>query len=353
MNQNNNNFSSGNTVFFNTFRKVHQSDRQSDTSWQTITRNLWPLEKAVSDVWLKPFDNVLEKHMALQATAVLTGNYDYLLRWPQRPWDDPQSLDYAITGMDRSPRRHPAAVIQESKLDLIKIISPILRNIFDDRFTLNLYHKSHPSIENINRAAVVSLNDHVLNRSLFYLTKHEISKKGYVFKNLPGMNNKIFLDTKANCFFFDSSYFCQQPVAHIFHPISLMIKACESSLFAFLHLDPVKESFPAIKMLARSIEGNFSNQIVAHLSDSEKQQLLELKIGSLTEADLFSLWNQQWDRLYATQLEETLDLVGLVESSLGINLFDHNSPTILRLLFRNSRVQQLLKHSTNINFFRD
>ena len=338
--------------FFRTFRNSVTLQKGQIYDWRTIVRNCWQLDHHLIDTWTQSFAKVLEKHVALQAISILNGSYNYLLRWPIKPWDDPNSVEYALKPHARWPKNYRSTISNQPLVGVVKILDKTLKRIFHDRFSIDSYtvtlNKSEKSAVKVLRA--VDFDDDALHRTLFLKMKEHQSVKGYRFANCQGLGAKICFDPNHRTFYFDSEFFLNKPATHLFYPMNLMVLAEQNSCFAFLHLDPAKEILPVMKAVYHSIRAGMENALVEDLSATNRKQLLELGLDTVSIADLDQIASLLWDELYKEQLCQSLDLVGIVESYFSINVFDDSKPTVLKLVARNKRIQMLLEHCTHIQF---
>lgn len=338
--------------FFKTFRGSVSRGHPEPSDWRVIVRSMQQCDRHVVDVWGKSFNCVLEKHLALQAMAVLNGSYNYMLRWPYKPWDDPSSIEYELKASHRWPISYQNSLASQPIVGIIKLLDSTLKRIFRDKFSITALGRNNLEVSE-KYFPPIGLDSEVLKRTLFSKLSPQLNLGGYQFFHSQGLGSKICFDADNARFYIDQDYFLKKPATHLFYPINLMMLAESFGYFAFLHLDPIKEIIPLFKAIFHSLNGKLENALVVDLDAISREQLLLLGIGDVTASDILKIKSLIWDELYKEQLCQSLDLIGLVESYFGVNVFDDTQLTILKLISRDKRIQMLLKHCTNIQLSQD
>ncbi len=338
-------------LFFSIFRKNIKNRVNCDNEWKIAVRNEWQFYDLTKKVWDKPFASELEKHIAIQASSLLIGEIDYLTRWPIKPWRDATNVDYSIKS-NRFPPHHQAKFWLTNLGQMIKIISPILQNIFIERFSVQMMCKAFhlTKAKLIDHCQPISYDHPLIKNSLFKKQLAFLKEKNYSFVSFEGLEEKICFDFQNKTFYLDSHFFLSQPISFFFHRLSLMIRAKEQQEFIFLHLDPMNETFPILQSIASAVSCDSTNELTKLLSDFEKDRLKQLGITQIKVQEICRLWTEVWDELYKEQLADSLDLVGLIESYLNLDLFDEENLLPLNLIHKNRRVRLLLNFATVLKF---
>lgn len=305
----------------------------------------------LQELWEKSFTNDLEKHLALQAGSILTGDMDYISKWPINPWRDGNSVDYSLSSK-RIPIEHQGKLWLTQLGQVVKIISPVLRRQYQDRFSIQMicqkFHISKAKL--VERCQAIGFDHPLIKNSLFNKQVQQLKEKNYSFIAFDGLAEKICFDFENKNFYIDADYFLSKPISFFYHRLSLMIRAKEQQEFFFLHLDPMNEVQPIIETMASSLTFDTNNEYLELLTDTEKDTLKHLQIEKIRVQDTCRLWTEIWDELYKEQLASSLDLIGLVESYLNLDLFDKNNFIPLNLISKNRRVRLLLNFATALKF---
>src|SRR5690606_7904943 len=83
----------------------------------------------------QPFSSAFEKHVAVQVTALLTGETKELDEWQWRVWRRPDEFGYRRSGKERYPDEITSDLLQSPVHRLVLFLAPALIGVYRNRFS--------------------------------------------------------------------------------------------------------------------------------------------------------------------------------------------------------------------------
>jgi tetratricopeptide (TPR) repeat protein len=280
------------------------------------------------------FASEIEKHLAIQAVALVAGNCDQLNSWHWRVWRKPDEYGYRISATERFPEELRAPVLDSSLMKLVTAMGAILAKAYRERFTLEHIAKrlemQVPALEKLRKP--MDWNGGLLKEIGMPLLANRINSKAFRAYNLAGLEHEIFYEGAARSFYIDETYFRRVPPSHLFHRLSGMMWAVHARYFVPLALHPHKQFLPVMQEVHQNFGSHGLSRLRSRLTgktrlakifataDTREIRSLYEKTGMPTEEQIGQLWDAMRMHLHRVQIAETLDIVGVFESILDKDL---------------------------------
>lgn len=334
------------------------ADDQVD-EWRDIVFKNIPSSGITERVMDKAFESDLEKHVALQTVGLISNELHVLNSWPYRVWRFPNEVGYNLSGTERIREDYSRNLKKSQLFQILMTIQPILADLTADRFSVNYLAtrlKREP-IDIINERRPVPWNDRFFEKTLFTYYVDYLNENHIVAFSLKGLGNNIFFDTKHRAIYFDAFHFKDQPITHLFHKVMLSLKAVKNNYFFILSLDSSRFVAPFLleckEILTKQkfrdfkqIIGIGKNPIFAAFSkfNVDKVRLHRHfdKVKDFGESEIEKIKSEMNFHLYQQQLAETLDVIGLIESTTSCNLVDSDIINTIDLLKSNRDLSKIL-----------
>lgn len=283
----------------------------------------------------RAFGSALEKHLAIQALAVRTGDAESLQMLDWQVWKDPRKMNYSLNAKSRIPERSTPTILREALARLVIELTPL----FSLRFSKKLRLAALPSLVALNASQIVK------QRRLFNLSSKEavilgldrlsvrFSKSELRCFDLPGLKSKIFFDGEAREFYLDLGFWLKKGGSELLHAILQEFWSVKLKYFVPLALDPVREVFPLLlrvrQYLGASTIGKLKfvlspevREIGAQLRKMNQEMLREQfrKMGAIEQGQLLDVWEAMRRHVCMIDLADTLDLIGILSSLTGVNI---------------------------------
>lgn len=280
------------------------------------------------------FASEIEKHLAIQAVALVAGNCDQLNSWHWRVWRKPDEYGYRISATERFPEELKAPALDSSLMKLVAAMGAILAKAYRQRFTLEHIGKrlemQVPALEKLRKP--MDWNGGLLKEIGMPLLANRINSKAFRAYNLAGLEHEIFYEGAARSFYIDETYFRKVPPSHLFHRLSGMMWAVHARYFVPLALHPHKQFLPVMQEAHQNFGSHGLSRLRSRLAgktrlskvfaeaDTREIRSLYEKTGMPTEEQIAQLWEAMRMHLHRVQIAETLDIVGVFESILDKDL---------------------------------
>ncbi len=313
------------------------------------------------------FENALEKHLAVQSFAIISGDTGDLSSWDMNVWRNYQTQFYQFEINDRISKHHRHPQLSSHLYKLLSLLVPVMLKV----------HRKIFSLESIAETASIQLGDLIDSRTPIlwgdqYLEqlgiaryKKKLVEDGLVCFSLSGLKDKILYDYRHKALYIDGGYYRTPPVSVAFHRIMTTIRAVKLGYYPILHLDAETQLMPLLDGTYNAIRSGFKSGLAGGLKillpkspDSLESYLRELdqtrlaslysRVGHLNLKAIQKVQAVLWDHLYKIQLSETLDLIGLTEMILDRDILQSKLEPLEALRLSNF-VAPLLDLATMIN----
>ena len=325
--------------------------------WRSVVRNFEVFENMTEKLSKIAFETEVEKHIALQAFAILSGETHVLADWQYRVWRYPSENSFHYKKDDITDRKEIQNVFQNPLFKFVMALSPLLLYRFSSEFSLVKLSKKLglPPNDFINHRKPMVWNDPFFQEIGLDLFKEDLASQQIVAFSIEGLGPELFLDGRHRAIYFDFAYYRERPISHLKHRIMLLTDSFTKSFFVPLSLDPLNQVKPLLMKVREMLTGSMIDDFRYYLGmnqdkvdgflrkmDRNQLSLLSEQIESISDAELIALWKSMWQLLYQEQLAKTLDLVGLVESLIGSDLIDYKNEPPVVVVKSFTEIQNLL-----------
>lgn len=311
----------------------------------------------------RAFGNDLEKHLATQALAIITGDAETLQKVPWQVWKDPKQMNYSLNAKLRLPDGSTPAPLKSTLARLVIELGSIFASRFTKKITLEALCK-HLNIKVAQVAKTRRLVDPFSRESIALGLDRlgpRLKKSGLRCYDLHGLQVNVFFDAEAKEFYFDKEFWRAKGGSRFLHTILQEYWSVKLKYFVPLALDPVREVFPLLlrvrsylsegsigrlKFLA-SAEGR---EIAGQLSKMNQEMLADQfqKTGAIEQGALLDIWDAMRRHLFTIDLADTLDLVDIVSNLSEVDVTSAPPQRIVEALERAPELMSLLRFCAQI-----
>ena len=325
--------------------------------WRIQVRENKVTRQTVELALQQAFASEIEKHIALQVLALVSGATDLLQSWHWRVWRKPDEYGYPLAGKDRFPESATPQMLGGSHYRLMNALAPVLVKVHHGIFSLaGLSARMKISVKQIEGARKpLKWDSGYLGSVGFRFFAERIQKRRFLAYNLPGLGPEVFYDGRERSFYIDENYYKSKVPSVLFHKIQGIYWSIKFQYFVPLLLDPTRHIMPvAVELKSilaasgidkiKSKLGIGSNALTRAIDQTDVSSLRPLieKIA-IDKRDAYAqLWDAMQQHIYMVKIAETLDLVGIMEEITGKDLLAPNklapgqiyrlSPHVARLI---------------------
>jgi tetratricopeptide (TPR) repeat protein len=357
-NQDKNDFKPQNAETLRVIKKTEQASSSNDSDWRDLVNNLSFSPGITPTIFDKPFSSALEKHIALQAVALLSGELKFLSNWQWQVWRNKDNYVYPLSGKSRYPEEIEQEILNSPLARLITTLTPIFSNIYRDQFTVKYLSqklKIQPK-DFSKRVKPLSWESAVLKNTALDLFDQSLQRKQLQIFDLKGMQSEIFFDIGSKYVFFDSDFYAPLPPSILFHRLFNLIWSIKQNYYVPLRLNPGSQILPLLSHIfdaasdnsisrIKNLFGMEQNAIAKLLNNLDKSEIKRLfeRVGALKEDQLRKLWRAMTEHVYRIQIVETLDIIGVFEAIAGKDLLNDKKLTGKKIMELSPSFVELLK----------
>ena len=336
----------------------------SPENWREVVMS-WQMAGGMTEMLVDmPFAHQMEKHVAVQAFALITGEYSALRRWSLQVWRDVDKFTYPRSSRERTRSivMIPAAFIPF--FNEFGPMTPFLLKQNTINFSVTgLAHKLAVRAEDIiAMRRSVSWNDIFFDKTLIRHYADQLNQMQFVIFNIKGLGRDLFYDVKYRALYFDVDYFSKMPPSYIFHRIMLHLRAVMAGYHPWLFADLRGSVMPFVEKaretMQNSLVSTMKSSIGLGFSPGEivgetakrghVRRFFQQKEIGLPEVE--AMIQGMWQYLYAWQAAETLDFIGLYEAILGVDIATLKAREIRLASSSHGEIRELLAFATRLTF---
>lgn len=313
-----------------------------DFNWREIVLSGFADRNQVERALQADFSSELEKHLAVQSLALLSGELELLMtRWERRVWRYPSEYFYPLSIRNRIPGyytgyKSPMLLPLQSLLfQLVQLVSPVLIKIYHERFSVEYLTKvAKIRSDRIAKSTQpLDWNSGLLFDVGLYHYAQRFKSREIVCVNLRGLNQIIFFDGREKKIYIDALFYKEMPSSALFHRMVGLLWEIRLNYYVPLALDPKVSILPMFSYIAKRSQEHSATKVgrilktdknalssaIGRLDQRLLNDLIE-KIGPIQDTQLYALWRSM--RLYTQcmMICETLDIIGTFESISGRDL---------------------------------
>lgn len=232
------------------------SSRGYLNDWRSVVRKFEPRASLAQAILDKAFPGEVEKHVALQAVALLSGEMEPLTHWQYKVWRDFQELPYRLDMKTRLANEEADPALASDLARLIAVLTPGLLYFYRDRFSLAAVAKRMKvPLEKLQQARrIIPWDDEFFTRSGLQHYAAEINAGRMRAAALPGLGMEIFYDASDRVFYLDPRHYQKHPPSHLRHRLLWALRALRLNYYFLLTLDPISEVVPFLSAARESLE---------------------------------------------------------------------------------------------------
>ena len=338
------------------------SKSQEVIDWRTMIRDKKTTDRSVAQIISHAFASELEKHIAIQAVAVVSSNFQDLEQWHWPVWRNKSGMSYQFKGKERFPNEYNRLIFDSPLHQLVVALAPAFAKIYSHRFTKDGLSKKL----NLQPMALeklltpLSWDTGILQNIGFTRYKDKVKGHKYTPWTLSGLGASLFYDIPTRSVIIDTAYYKNRPQSHLFFRLLRLLWAKKIGYLVPLSLHPTKEAYPlmteigntfratGIKKLANVFGGNKTLANALRSLDHEKVAILFSKSKGVNMDHVQELWFAMEEHIQRLMLSETLDLIGVLESWLDLNLTDTPDIKFEQIQQSFPQISEILNFATHL-----
>ena len=286
------------------------------------------------------FAQEIEKHMALQCFALLSGEYSVLEDWQTRTWRKPEEATYPFDYQSRLPAASVSPLLRSPLMQTVQAFVPLFVRLFEHEFSLVKLAKRAGLApqEIINRRRPMTWSEDFFKSFGLNRYREDYNRHRFVPFSIAGLGTDVFFDGRYRTIYFDAAVYRERPISHLHHAIHLTLRSVKLGYFVPLSLDPVNTVLPIIRRMQHEVkkQGRKLYAISPQERDPFLRGLIGLDVDKIVrscskitppQADhLRALWVAMRLQILKIEIAETLDLFGLVEQLANVDLLANDAP---------------------------
>ena len=321
----------------------------------------------------KAFEKRLEKHIALQSFALVSGETELLSPWHMKPWRQPNHSHYEYTIGDRMQHIEIDQLLNSHLQKLLMLLRPVMIETYRHKFSLvNIARRlSVKPKDLIDVRMPIRWQDHFFQEVGLSKYAPSFNHIGYNIFSIKGLKSDIYYDYFHKAVYFDGIYYKSMPVSFVFHRILSVIRSARYGFYPILKLHPKRHLLPIINESKALIQMGAKERLTLEILnfgylgtpknpktafqkavrrlDTARLESLFTNIGFISVNQIKEHQKNLWQFLFKLQLAETLDLVGLSESVTNRDLLK-NPPRPMEIRSLSPFINPLLKLAVELNF---
>jgi hypothetical protein len=336
---------------------VPRAPAQEVKDWRDAVRNRKLTHESTNEILASEMPNKIEKHLALQAVAVMRGESHFLERWDWRVWRKPHEYGYSRHGKNRFPPGISPRIMKTPFFRLLLRAAPLLALSFPERFTLKGLAKSlKMSVRQIEaKRQRLNWTTGIAGHAGFGFHSKLFSERGLSLFALQGLGPEIFYDAATSSIYIDDSFFARKPSTHLYHRIMFLLYSIRTQFYPLLNLDPRTQILSELNKLKAVMDRGPLAVLAAQakITDSRMAKLMKAqdfeefkqlfgRAGELTEDDIKDSSKSMQQYVWRLLLADSLDLTGIIEAMLDVDLLLPGSVKPGEILLMSSQVDPLI-----------
>ena len=284
------------------------------------------------------FASELEKHVAVQTIALMTGELAALENWHWPIWRKCETFEYSLSPNERIPEKSEMPLYGGQLHKLLRIISPMILRSNKNKFLVDA-RLAKLGIPQNTPSSQIDLAHPALARGNIRHFKAHLDKTKIRFFDTVGLGSEVFLDLGSRAIHFDAKWHLNLPPTILSHKILEHLANFQRGNAGVVELDPTFEIIPVINEIREVLSSSGISRLKIafgidfkatydQLQSINREQLISLLTSSvrIDEEDIRNLQIEMRMKAYTTLLASTLDVIGLLEA---INGKDLSEPGVL------------------------
>jgi hypothetical protein len=334
---------------------------ETQVDWRECVRKREIPDNFAASVLNRPFSSAIEKHVAIQVAALVSGDMDVLEDWHWQVWRSPDQFGYTRSGKERYPSEMNPELIYSPLHRTMLYLAPVFVKLYQHRFK-KAYLCRKLEVDAQQLVSLIRPMDweHPLFREtglVHYL--ETIRRQKFKIYDAKGLGSKIFYEGSVRSIYIDTEYYSKKPPSVVFHRIYGLLWAIKMRYFVLLHLDPVKHLYSGYMELRKAVsEGGLAwiksavvggydpvHVALSAVDRSELKRQME-RVGDVRPESMSALWLAMNEHIYRLLLAETLDVVGIFEGIAGKDFVEGKRMKPLEVIDQSPYFSALLDYIT-------
>ena len=339
-------------------------EKDSSLNWrQAIVQNTLS-SSVVTMIANQAFEKDLEKHVALQTIALVSGDLSILNDWHLNVWRHPENYIYSLNYKEHFPETGIPEFLYTRYYKLISMLIPALSSLCKDILSIKgyvktkkinyQYLKSKARYVKWDATEFIQCGIHKFTITSLYTNLNIV--------DLPISSTDIVYDPRKSTIYLDLSYFKKFPHTVLLHTLLHTLWAIRLKYYVLLTLPS-----PSMMPLFNYLKEYFSNSVVKKVKDLFKTDIspIDALLNRLNKADFYRVYsklqgnisekqitllknacNTHIERL---QLADSLDIIGFIEYKSHIDLISKGQITPEELTSLVPNIQSILNYILSLN----
>lgn len=306
------------------------------------------------------FASELEKHVAVQCIALLARETQELSNWHWQVWRNCNDFQYPTSDHGRTPKDHGLTQYGGQLHKLIKMVTPVILRVNKGKFIAENHLKKLGLAHN-TLSKQVDTSHPALKRGPVGLFSQHISSAKIRFFDTHGLGAEVFFDLSQRAIHFDSKWQLELPPTVLAYKVIENLLHFQKGVPGIPFLNAELEIIPVIQNIRDVLASTGINrlriafgidhpEISRQLRSINREQLISL-LGwnsARTITEMKTLQQELRFKAYNDIFGSTLDLIGISESILGINICDKKEGDGDPIQLSNPIIDFLLKLSMKL-----
>jgi hypothetical protein len=305
---------------------------QQQPDWRNFAINAIAPPGSTERIMNMAFASEIEKHIAIQSTALVTGEMQAIETWHWPVWRRVETFDYPLSPTSRMHDDLGLQFYHGSLHKLLRTLTPVLLKTYEHRLDISAKLARLGIRKNIKSAEVTAKHPAINRGALKFFEAFADDLKVRYF-DTAGLGADVFFDIGSNAIHFDGvwqmglppgvlSYRAIEILNHILRG-NIALASFDAGAEIMPLLDNLRSMLTATAMarvrVAFGMEHRDLSNFMAQVNRNEVIQLLSQNMR-VTVSDITQLQQEIRLKSLATILASTLDLVGMTESLCGRDL---------------------------------
>jgi tetratricopeptide (TPR) repeat protein len=296
------------------------------TAWRQWISALSVGDVSSHDLIATKFPTELEKHLAIQAIALVKADPRFADAWKYQTWLNMKKAFYPLDNRSRIPDSKFHPLLKGPLCKLLVTVAPLLAKYYRKDFSFKHFVTVHRN--KITHKEDLSTDHPLIAESSLAIYKDWLT--GHIrFVDCRGMKKDICFDAMKSTIYLDADYYSLAPPSHLFHRIVFWLRSKELGFYPCLILNPDTQVLPFLvecwnvakakktKKPSLGFGMTGSNSLMNNLLAGQDLTKIEgyfTEIKEIKRNDLIYLTQAMRNHIYRIDLAESLDLIGLAES---------------------------------------
>jgi hypothetical protein len=214
-------------------------------NWRDSVRNDNCNAGDTKKVMTMAFASELEKHVAVQTIALMTGELAALENWHWPVWRKCEIFEYSLSPNERIPEKFEMSLYGGQLHKLLRIIRPMILRSNKNKFLIDAHLVKLGIPQNTSSSQIDSAHPALARGNIRHFKTHLDKTKIRLFDTV-GLGAEVFLDLGSRAIHFDAKWHLNLPPTILSHKILEHLANFQRGNAGIVDLDPTFEIIPVI-----------------------------------------------------------------------------------------------------------